>query len=184
MTLQASGLIKLSDIRAEFGGSAPDSLSEYYRGGSYVATTAANSDVPTSGIIKLSDFYGASAYTAPVVTLSDKTVSLTSFSNAVTAIYRLVSNGSVSPSGTWLTPPDEAPDDYQCRATSAYGSYTYSSGFGTWLALSTTRTWSVRAAPGYSNTVTAEFVIEIRKGTGAVLDSATINLASTVEGLE
>lgn len=61
MALQASGTISISDIAAEFGGSAPHSLSEYYRGGGLVPDTGTNSGVPTSGAISLSDFYGAEA---------------------------------------------------------------------------------------------------------------------------
>jgi hypothetical protein len=57
MSIQASGPIKLQDIEDEFGGSVPTSLTEYYRNGSYV--TSNNSSVPTSGLIKLTDFYGA-----------------------------------------------------------------------------------------------------------------------------
>lgn len=57
MALQSSGLITLAQIQAEFGGSNPISLSEYYRGGAYV--TANNTSVPTSGSITLSNFYGA-----------------------------------------------------------------------------------------------------------------------------
>lgn len=50
MALQSSGQISLSQIAAEFGGSAPHSLSEYY---------GAASGVPASGQIKLAaDFYG------------------------------------------------------------------------------------------------------------------------------
>lgn len=50
MALQSSGQIKLSEIATEFGGSAPHSLSEYY----------GSDTVPSSGMIKLSDFYGTS----------------------------------------------------------------------------------------------------------------------------
>ena len=57
MALQSSGVIALSDIQTEFGGSNPISLSEYYRGGAY--TTANNTSVPTSGAISLSNFYSA-----------------------------------------------------------------------------------------------------------------------------
>lgn len=39
MTLQASGSISLADLAAEYGGTAPHSLSEYYRGGAYVPNT-------------------------------------------------------------------------------------------------------------------------------------------------
>ena len=59
MALPSSGTISMSMIAAEFGGSAPHALSEYYRGGGLVPNTPANSAVPTSGTIKLTDFYGA-----------------------------------------------------------------------------------------------------------------------------
>ena len=61
MVLQGSPPISLSDIRGEFGGTAPDSLSEYYRGGSFVPDTATNAGIPTSGSISLLDFLGGSA---------------------------------------------------------------------------------------------------------------------------
>ena len=57
MALPSSGTITLAQIAAEFGGSAPHSLSEYYRGGAY--TTSNNTNVPTSGAISLSNFHGA-----------------------------------------------------------------------------------------------------------------------------
>lgn len=57
MALPSSGSLTLAQIQAEFGGSNPISLSEYYRGGAYV--TSNNTSVPTSGAISLSNFYGA-----------------------------------------------------------------------------------------------------------------------------
>lgn len=39
MALQTSGAISLSQVQSEFGGSNPISMSEYYRGGSYVPTS-------------------------------------------------------------------------------------------------------------------------------------------------
>jgi len=57
MALQASGAISLSDIQTELGGASPISLSEYYRGGAY--TSSANTSVPTSGAISVSNLYGA-----------------------------------------------------------------------------------------------------------------------------
>ena len=59
MALPSSGQLSINDIVGEFGGSAPHSLSEYYRGGSFVSNSATNSNVPTSGQIKITDFYGA-----------------------------------------------------------------------------------------------------------------------------
>ena len=49
--------ISLSQIQSEFGGSNPISLTEYYRNGTYVTTN--NTDVPTSGEISMSNFFGA-----------------------------------------------------------------------------------------------------------------------------
>ena len=59
MALQSSGAISLADLATEFGGTAPHSMSEYYRGGGLVPNN--NTGVPTSGVISLSDFYGAVA---------------------------------------------------------------------------------------------------------------------------
>ena len=61
MALQNSGAISINDIVGEFGGTAPHSISEYYRGGTEVGS--ANTNVPTSGTIALSEFYGASDVT-------------------------------------------------------------------------------------------------------------------------
>lgn len=58
MTTPASGQISSADISGEFGGSAPHNLNEYYRGGGLVANHQNNSGIPTSGQIKMSDFYG------------------------------------------------------------------------------------------------------------------------------
>ena len=60
MPLPSSGTITLADLQAEFGGSNPASLSEYYADNSYVAsgTEGSGGAVPSSGTISLSDFYG------------------------------------------------------------------------------------------------------------------------------
>lgn len=77
MALQSSGAITLAQIAAEFGGAAPHAISEYYRGGIYVPDTAANIAIPTSGQIKLSDFYGAQAATVATVTEGSRTYTAT-----------------------------------------------------------------------------------------------------------
>lgn len=61
MTLPSSGIISINNLVSEFGGSAPHALSEYYRNGGLVSS--GNTNVPTSGAIALSDFYGATATT-------------------------------------------------------------------------------------------------------------------------
>jgi hypothetical protein len=59
MALPGSGTLSLSQIRDEFGGSNPVSMSDYYRSGPYVTTN--NTAVPTSGAISITNFYGAAA---------------------------------------------------------------------------------------------------------------------------
>ena len=57
MAVTSSGSIGINDLVDEFGGTAPHSLSEYYRNGGEVPGN--NTNVPTSGQISLADFYGA-----------------------------------------------------------------------------------------------------------------------------
>lgn len=56
MTLQSSGIIKLTQIAAEYGDAKPHKLTELY----------GKPGLPTSGRIDFTDFYGKSAYVAPV----------------------------------------------------------------------------------------------------------------------
>lgn len=52
-----SGAISLSDFAAEFGGTAPHSMSEYYRDGGNVPSN--NTNVPTSGAFRFGQMRGA-----------------------------------------------------------------------------------------------------------------------------
>lgn len=63
MAIQESGLITLSDLQDEFGGTNPISMSEYYAGGTYVdaAVNGVGGNVPSSGALSFSDFYGTEA---------------------------------------------------------------------------------------------------------------------------
>jgi len=63
MVLQTTGAISLTDVQTEFGGTAPTAITEYFRGGSNVPDTAANSSIPTSGEVSLTDFYGGDSTT-------------------------------------------------------------------------------------------------------------------------
>ena len=47
MTIVSSGAISINSLVSEYGGSAPHSMSEYYRGGSLVANHSNNGNVPT-----------------------------------------------------------------------------------------------------------------------------------------
>jgi hypothetical protein len=79
MALPTSGEIKFSNIATVFGGTGQHAISEYYKGGSNVASALAftnysaglsgayPANIPASGEVQLADFYGASVpqqYTA------------------------------------------------------------------------------------------------------------------------
>ena len=86
-----------------------------------------------------------------------------------------VSGGTVS-LGNWITPTVFAGAAYEVRATEVSG--TVSTGtVGSWLALSSTRTWTrARVVAGSDSVV---LTIEIRlAASGAVLDSATVTLTA------
>lgn len=59
----ASAQSKNNGIVEEFGDTsgAPHAMSEFYRGGNNVGNTNANASIPTSGTIRLSNFYGGEA---------------------------------------------------------------------------------------------------------------------------
>ena len=64
MALPDSGQISISQLRTNFGGSAPDGLGEYYRAGANVPDNAINVAVPSVGAISLSDFYSSAGTTS------------------------------------------------------------------------------------------------------------------------
>lgn len=71
MALPLSGPISLTDIQLEFGGTNPVSLIEYYKGGVFVLTTDFAPNVPSSGTISLSNFYGARKTTLTTLTFTN-----------------------------------------------------------------------------------------------------------------
>ena len=112
------------------------------------------------------------------VTLNNGTVSNVQVGASSTASITFNSNGTVSSVGNvatyttdWIDPTSAAPDDYEIRATISSGTMT-SGTFGSWLALTSNRTWSkTQFTVGSSS---AQVLFEIRKGSGSVLDSGTI----------
>lgn len=80
MALQGSGAISLSDLATEFGDTTPNSMSEFYAGGSLVGTN--NVSVPTSGVISLTDFYNAVAALVLDITSSTSNVNILTLATA------------------------------------------------------------------------------------------------------
>lgn len=133
MTLQASGAISLLNISDEFGGIAPDSISEYYRGGANVPDIGENSGIPTAGTIKFTDFYGG---VKPVLALSGGSFERAGasgpscnvrfqFDGTVWAQDDLLSGGTyeqVSVSTDWIIPNSVGGGgDYEIRFTKTAG---------------------------------------------------------------
>lgn len=117
-----------------------------------------------------------------LVSISDATSSVVKIPpNTATADYRLADDGiayrrnfsgtSVAISSQWML--SGAVADYECKATLVSGS-TPTGTFGSWLALSTARTWGISTSAGIVDSV---ITVEIRlASSGVVLDSATIRL--------
>ena len=59
MVLPSSGQISLSNVSTEFEAPAPYKMSDLYKGGQYVDDNAGSTNIPTSGELKLSNFYSA-----------------------------------------------------------------------------------------------------------------------------
>ena len=74
MALQSSGRIKISDLVTEFGGGTPRKLTNYYRGGSLVVQSTNNATVPTSGRIKLSNFYNTGGFSISIISGSQRQI--------------------------------------------------------------------------------------------------------------
>ena len=104
-------------------------------------------------------------------------------SGSQTATYTLESDGDVitatTPGGSvdagdWIAPKASAPSDYEVQATLVNGTL-FSGTTGSWLALSTSPSWTLKQIiVGVADQV--ELTIEIRKGAGATLASATVTL--------
>jgi len=101
MALPSSGTISINNLKVEFSDTYPSSMSEFYRGGTLVPNIPANSSVPISGTIALSNFYGATSQDAipdafelggPVTSAS---ISSYYYSNTIT-VSGLTSGTSVS----------------------------------------------------------------------------------------
>ncbi len=87
MTIKSSGTLNTTEIAAEWGGSQPNSLSEYYAGGSLVyagAEDGSGNDIPSSGNpIKFSDFYDTTKFQSTSASSTTGTVAVPAAANAI-----------------------------------------------------------------------------------------------------
>ena len=177
MALPSSGVISLSDFNTELGNAAGTTISLNDTAVRDLISKALNAQ---SGF---SEFYGASAVGVDLQTASASSLEF----GTATATLTAESDGEVSGVGsTGLTTPDwwsAAPDvgvgaDYEIRATLLSGTTPTSGTLGTWLSLSSNRSWSmVRSTDGTSS---CSLTIEIRDtATSTVQGTATWSLSAT-----
>ena len=118
MALQSSGAISLSDIASEFGDSTPNSINEFYRGGSLVPNAAINNSVPTSGAISFDDFYGASDQLwTTTITVGSRDIEL--FGTLIAVLYGFADDSAFDPGtgfGTFGSASDSTVDFYSGAA--------------------------------------------------------------------
>lgn len=125
---------------------------------------------------------GARVSLSPTYTVSDLTISPTNASASfslendgdVARITVTTGGGGTVDVGDWITPRSAAGAAYEARATVNSGSLS-SGTTGSWLALSSTRTWTLNQTS--VGTTTCELTVEIRRAsTGEVLDSTIVTL--------
>lgn len=83
MTLQSSGAISMSQMRDEYGLSNPVSLSQFY----------GKNGLPSSGVIRFSDFYGKSNYLDQQTVIVGSASSPTQY-GFMTGYYGSISDGT------------------------------------------------------------------------------------------
>jgi hypothetical protein len=133
----------------------------------------------------LATLSGAGGSGGTVVVISDATV-YDANSGSAQASYSLTLAGEIFAIttldgfisiGDWISPTSAAPGSYEARADIVFGSVS-GSATGSWLALTSTRTWTVaRSSPGRSE---SRITVQIRLS-GTVITTATIDLSVQVE---
>ena len=133
----------------------------------------------------LATLSGAGGSGSTIVVLANAAVDDTN-SGSAEASYSLTNAGDVFGTttlngavdiGDWISPKSAAPGSYEARADVVFGSVT-GAATGSWLALTTTRTWTLSSSsPGFAS---ARLTVSIRLG-GTTLTTATVDLTTQVE---
>lgn len=170
MAITGTVPVSLSDLAAEYGVSAPYSLTDFL----------GKPGAPASPPVSITDYLGLASTT---ITLDDELAGHIDPGNPTSAGIRYESDGDVitlsggvgTDAGDWISPKAAAPGSYEIRATLNSGTSPTGSAVGSWLALSTNREWSLSATAGTMKT--CQLTIEIRLG-ATVLDSCTVTIVA------
>jgi hypothetical protein len=121
--------------------------------------------------------------TSPTISISNQSVTKSGRASQ-TASYSVNNDGSVTKNavGTfienWISTPAQA-DNYDVMATKSSGT-TPSGTLGSWLALSSDRSWSLTNNAQDGSTISCVLTVQIRlRSSGAVKDTATITISAT-----
>lgn len=172
MALPSSGQIDIDQIRAEFGGTTPVSINQYYRGGGLVPNISANSGVPTSGQISFSNFYGATAYVPDITPDAfDFTSLIDSGDGSVTANTNLVTITGISEPITLLIDISNGEINH---ASSSVGSATSTLTIAVNGSTANTMSWSQSG--------TGQTLDIIRTATVSVSNNDTLQINGTLSG--
>lgn len=153
MALQTSGTITIGDLRTEFGDTGSSSLSEFYRGGSLVPNTGTNVAVPTSGIIKLSNFYGAAA----VAQSWQWVQTYTSMGEGVTRTFQFEDVNDIITSGTFSWSINGTTSDFNAV-----------SGTGT-ISATSQGSFSITTKNDATTEGTENYILSVSYGGGTIL---------------
>ena len=96
MTIKSSGSLTFTEIVAEWTGSTPHSLSEYYSGGSIIYSGAADGDgnaIPSSSTISFSDFYDTEKFSTTSASSTTGSVTVPAGANAIYVISAIGGGG-------------------------------------------------------------------------------------------
>lgn len=174
MVLPASGAISMSQIRDEFGGTNPVTLTQYYRSstlGAPVPDNAVNGNIPTGGQISMQQFRnGLGLYGIGTRTITGQFTSWPNASEAGftfntdgTLIGRVVGNVTLSP--PWLRVVNgNASSQFQVQVNAVSGTFNgLNSGTGTWLNLGDfSRSWSITVTPSqFGGTVSRSLTCDV-----------------------
>jgi hypothetical protein len=126
MTLPTTNL-SFSGLQTEYGGSNPISMSEYYKGGSFVPSNQSSSygTIPTSGAISLGVFRGTTKFTGlDFRTVTPGYIAAPKGGVAYYGYQFAGQNGSISPTGNSTLSGHNVPI-YHIRASEVVNSTSY-----------------------------------------------------------